>query len=92
MNINIYHDEERGYRIEVVFKKRALTDEERGAGFGEVVDFAAAEDVAEDEGEDEHHDLEEDSDAGHLLLLGRTRPLRNGRRYLQYIHRQSLLP
>jgi len=45
------------------------TYEKRSTGFGDDVNFLAAEDVAEDEGQDQHHDLQEDSDAGGLLLL-----------------------
>jgi len=45
------------------------TDEERGAGLGEVVEAVAAQDVAEDEGEHEHGDLQQNPHAGHLLLL-----------------------
>jgi hypothetical protein len=61
------------------------TDEERGAGLGEVVEAVAAEDVAEHEGQHEHGDLKQDADAGNLLLLpgrGRRRrqPSRGGRR------------
>ena len=45
------------------------TDEERGAGLGEVVEAVAAQDVAEDEGEHEHGDLQQNPHPGHLLLL-----------------------
>lgn len=51
------------------------TYQERSAGLRKVIELFAAKDVAKDEGEDEHHDLEEDSDAGSLLLLpGRRTP------------------
>lgn len=57
----------------------ARTDEERGAGLGEVVEAVAAQDVAEDEGEHEHGDLQQNPHAGHLLLL----PGRGERRRLR---------
>lgn len=63
------------------------TYQERSAGLRKVIEFFAAKDVAEDEGEDEHHDLEEDSDAGGLLLLaGRGTPPGLRRRNGKVVH------